>query len=196
MDIWCASPPRRPPAPPPARAARHGLIPRVTSRCRFLDHEAEPTDRSAVDTVIDTVREEKERLEALEEEIMSTVGPEDPRLEAIYDKLERMDPSTFEKRAGELLFGLGFSQAMMKRAAMQTWGGWRGVSGASSPHRLRIGARPRTCRAGGACGWRWRRHCSWSFQCGCSCAGAPADCGRIGKMGYMDRGPKAARIFL
>jgi len=91
----------------------------------FLDHEAEPTDRSAVDTVIDTVREEKERLEALEEEIMSTVGPEDPRLEAIYDKLERMDPSTFEKRAGELLFGLGFSQAMMKRATKDMSGGWR-----------------------------------------------------------------------
>ena len=64
-----AAPPRRPPAPPPARAARHGLIPRVTSRCRFLDHEAEPTDRSAVDTVIDTVREEKDRLETLEEEM-------------------------------------------------------------------------------------------------------------------------------
>jgi len=41
---------------------------------------------------------------------MSEVGPTDPRLETIYDKLERMDPTTFGKRAGELLFGLGFSQ--------------------------------------------------------------------------------------
>ena len=29
---------------------------------------------------------------------------QDPRLEAIYEKLDRMDPSTFQKRAGELLF--------------------------------------------------------------------------------------------
>lgn len=43
---------------------------------------------------------------------MSDVGPEDPRLEMIYEKLEKIDPSTFEKRAGELLFGLGFSQTI------------------------------------------------------------------------------------
>ena len=81
---------------------------------RYLDHEADPSDKSAVDCVVDTVRLEKERLEALEEEIMSTAGPEDPRLEAIYEKLDKMDPSTFDKRAGELLFGLGFSQAGSK----------------------------------------------------------------------------------
>merc|ERR1719199_942599 len=37
----------------------------------FLDREAEPTDRTAMETVIDTVREEKDRLEKLEEDIMS-----------------------------------------------------------------------------------------------------------------------------
>jgi hypothetical protein len=81
----------------------------------YLDKEAEPQERSALDCVVDTVRLEKERLEKLEEDIMSEVGPEDPRLEAIYEKLDKMDPSTFDKRAGELLFGLGFSQTMMKR---------------------------------------------------------------------------------
>ena len=45
----------------------------------FLDKEADPSDRTAVESVIDTVRNEKERLEAMEEEIMSTVGPDDPR---------------------------------------------------------------------------------------------------------------------
>merc|ERR1711865_283867 len=49
----------------------------------------------------------------------------DPRLESIYEKLEKIDPSTFEKRAGELLFGLGFSQAMMHRATKDMSGGWR-----------------------------------------------------------------------
>jgi len=91
----------------------------------FLDREAEPTDRTAMETVIDTVREEKDRLEKLEEDIMSDVGPEDPRLEMIYEKLEKIDPSTFEKRAGELLFGLGFSQTMMARATKDMSGGWR-----------------------------------------------------------------------
>ena len=91
----------------------------------FLDKEAEPEDRSAVDVVVDTVRLEKERLEALEEEIMSNEGPEDPRLDAIYERLDRMDPATFDKRAGELLYGLGFSQAMMTRKTKDMSGGWR-----------------------------------------------------------------------
>jgi len=91
----------------------------------FLDKEAEPSEKTAVEFVIDTVRLEKERLEALEEEIMSESGPEDARLEAIYEKLDKMDPSTFEKRAGELLFGLGFSQQMMRRATKDMSGGWR-----------------------------------------------------------------------
>jgi len=91
----------------------------------YLDHEAPPSDRTALQAVIDTVREEKERLEKLEETIMSDTGPEDPRLEAIYDKLDKMDPNTFEKRAGELLFGLGFSQTMMHRMTKDMSGGWR-----------------------------------------------------------------------
>mmetsp|Transcript_64213 Transcript_64213/g.143506 ORF Transcript_64213/g.143506 Transcript_64213/m.143506 type:complete len:715 (-) Transcript_64213:805-2949(-) len=91
----------------------------------YLDKEADPSEKSAVDFVVDTVRLEKERLEALEEEIMSTTGPEDARLEIIYEKLEKMDPSTFDKRAGELLYGLGFSQTMMKRATKDMSGGWR-----------------------------------------------------------------------
>ena len=56
---------------------------------------------------------------------MSESGPEDARLEAIYEKLEKMDPSTFQKRAGELLFGLGFSQTMMRRKTKDMSGGWR-----------------------------------------------------------------------
>merc|ERR1719183_558968 len=56
---------------------------------------------------------------------MTEVGPEDSRLEAIYEKLEKIDPSTFDKRAGELLFGLGFSLTMMQRATKDMSGGWR-----------------------------------------------------------------------
>ena len=33
-----------------------------------------------------------------EEHIMETTGPEDDRLEAIYERLEELDPSTFEAK--------------------------------------------------------------------------------------------------
>jgi len=36
-----------------------------------------------------------------------------------------MDPSTFESRAAELLYGLGFSQAMTQKATKDMSGGWR-----------------------------------------------------------------------
>lgn len=46
---------------------------------------------------------------------MSEFGPEDERLEAIYDRLDELDETTFEARAAELLHGLGFSRTMMER---------------------------------------------------------------------------------
>lgn len=44
----------------------------------------------------------------------SQTGPEDERLEALYDRLEELDPNTFESRAASLLHGLGFTQTMME----------------------------------------------------------------------------------
>jgi len=82
-----------------------------------LREEAEPSDRTALESVVDHIKEEMARLnvrrlrpaclrsaddapaQALEEEIMSTVGPGDERLEAIYERLEELDPNTFEARA-------------------------------------------------------------------------------------------------
>merc|ERR1712224_656775 len=46
-------------------------------------------------------------------------------IELIGDKLDRMSPETFEARAGELLFGLGFSNEMMRKATKDMSGGWR-----------------------------------------------------------------------
>ena len=56
---------------------------------------------------------------------MSTVGPEDERLEAIYERLEELDPSTFETRAAQLLHGLGFTQKQMAKCTRDMSGGWR-----------------------------------------------------------------------
>ncbi|WIA10679.1 hypothetical protein OEZ85_010859 [Tetradesmus obliquus] len=90
-----------------------------------LHQEAEPSDRTALEAVIDHIREEMERLHAQEEAIMSEHGPSDERLEAIYDRLDELDPNTFESRAAELLHGLGFSRVMMERKTKDMSGGWR-----------------------------------------------------------------------
>lgn len=46
-----------------------------------LDSEAEPSDRTALEAVVDHIKAELERLQAFEEEIMTESGPEDERLE-------------------------------------------------------------------------------------------------------------------
>ena len=56
---------------------------------------------------------------------MSTVGPDSDDLQGIYDRLEELDESTFEARAAELLWGLGFSKKMMAKATKDMSGGWR-----------------------------------------------------------------------
>ena len=90
-----------------------------------LKEEAEKSDRTALQAVIDHVQAEVKKLEALEELIMEDHGPEDPRLMDIYDRMDELDPSTFEVRAAELLHGLGFSKVMMQRMTKDMSGGWR-----------------------------------------------------------------------
>merc|ERR1719453_2860113 len=43
----------------------------------------------------------------------------------VGDKLDKMDPDTFEPRACELLHGLGFTEAMMNKFTKDMSGGWR-----------------------------------------------------------------------
>lgn len=66
-----------------------------------LSSQAEKSDRTALQAVIDHIRNEMDRLNALEEEIMTEFGPEDERLQDIYTRLEELDPSTFEARIEE-----------------------------------------------------------------------------------------------
>jgi ATP-binding cassette subfamily F protein 2 len=80
---------------------------------------------SALEAVIDHIKKELANLQKQEEMIMETAGPEDERLEQIYERIEELDPATFEARAAELLHGLGFSRAMMARATKDMSGGWR-----------------------------------------------------------------------
>ncbi|KAJ1638265.1 P-loop containing nucleoside triphosphate hydrolase protein, partial [Pavlovales sp. CCMP2436] len=90
-----------------------------------LHEEAKPSDRTALQSVIDVVQKEQIRLEKLEELILETEGGGSGKLEGIYEALEKLDPATFEKRAGELLNGLGFSQDRMHMETKDMSGGWR-----------------------------------------------------------------------
>ncbi|KAK9825404.1 hypothetical protein WJX81_001288 [Elliptochloris bilobata] len=90
-----------------------------------LHQEAEPSDRTALEAVVDHINEEIARLNALEERIMNESGPDDERLQEIYERLEELDPSTFETTAAKLLHGLGFERKMMAKATKDMSGGWR-----------------------------------------------------------------------
>ena len=73
-----------------------------------LHEEAAPTDRTALESVVDHVKAEVKRLEELEATIME---PRVPRTSAadVYDRLEDSTVDVRE-RAAELLHGLGFSR--------------------------------------------------------------------------------------
>lgn len=91
----------------------------------LLNEEAPPTEFTALECVVAMGKNEVARLEAEEERIMEEEGPDSSILQDIYAKLEELDPTTFEKRAGELLFGLGFKTQMMAKKTKDMSGGWR-----------------------------------------------------------------------
>lgn len=93
----------------------------------FLDEEAEPSDRTAVEAVIDVVRQQVKDLEAESERVITDpeLGPDSARAMDIMERLDDLDPATFEVRACKLLHGLGFDQEMMAKATKDMSGGWR-----------------------------------------------------------------------
>jgi hypothetical protein len=90
-----------------------------------LHEEAQPSDRTALQAVVDHIVEEVARLEKKAEDIMEKYGPDDDRLSLIYEQLDELDPSQFEARAAELLWGLGFSKKRMATMTKDMSGGWR-----------------------------------------------------------------------
>ncbi|KAF5337954.1 hypothetical protein D9611_015029 [Ephemerocybe angulata] len=77
--------------------------------------EAEPSEVNAVDFIVASAREKVAKLEAYIEELSVADDVDDLALDAAYEQLEELDPSTFEAKAGSILHGLGFDQQMMKR---------------------------------------------------------------------------------
>ncbi|CAO3597805.1 unnamed protein product [Absidia cylindrospora] len=92
----------------------------------LLNQEAEPSDSDAVECVISSAQKEVARLEKQVEDLLGEEdGADNPLLDDIYERIESMDPATFEVRACTLLSGLGFSTAQMKKATKDMSGGWR-----------------------------------------------------------------------
>ncbi|KAJ3272290.1 hypothetical protein HDV01_005829 [Terramyces sp. JEL0728] len=104
-------------------AAREAPIPEHID-IYLLNAEYAPTEMTALEAVINDAEQEIKRLEKLMEDILSE-DPESPLLDGIYDRIEDLDPSTFESRAAMLLDGLGFSPQRMKMKTKDLSGGWR-----------------------------------------------------------------------
>ncbi|GAV66494.1 ABC_tran domain-containing protein/ABC_tran_2 domain-containing protein [Cephalotus follicularis] len=89
-----------------------------------LTREIEASDMSSLDAVISC---DEERLQ-LEKEAEALAAQDDgggETLERIYERLEALDASTAEKRAAEILYGLGFNKMMQQKKTRDFSGGWR-----------------------------------------------------------------------
>ncbi|XP_004251111.1 ABC transporter F family member 1 [Solanum lycopersicum] len=89
-----------------------------------LSREIEASDMTSLEAVINC---DEERLQ-LEKEAEALAGQDDgggEQLERIYERLEAMDAATAEKRAAEILFGLGFDKKMQAKKTRDFSGGWR-----------------------------------------------------------------------
>mmetsp|Transcript_7858 Transcript_7858/g.19430 ORF Transcript_7858/g.19430 Transcript_7858/m.19430 type:complete len:608 (+) Transcript_7858:89-1912(+) len=92
----------------------------------FLDAEAKPEEVTAIQAVVDVVAKEHRRLEELTQTLLEgDVEKNQDMLAVIGEKLDKLDPATFEPRACELLHGLGFTTTMMNKFTKDMSGGWR-----------------------------------------------------------------------
>ncbi|XP_062203668.1 ABC transporter F family member 1-like [Phragmites australis] len=89
-----------------------------------LSHEIEASDMSALQAVV-SCDEERVKLEKEAEILSAQDDGGGEALDRIYERLDAMDASTAEKRAAEILFGLGFTKQMQAKKTRDFSGGWR-----------------------------------------------------------------------
>jgi len=80
---------------------------------------------NAIDFIVTSAKAKVAKLETRIEELSVAEDVDEVALDAAYQELEELDPSTFETKAGSILHGLGFSQEMMKKPTKDMSGGWR-----------------------------------------------------------------------
>ncbi|KAK5121882.1 ABC transporter ATP-binding protein arb1 [Meristemomyces frigidus] len=91
----------------------------------LLNEGAEPSNDGALMWVVKQAEAELKRLEDLAEKILEDEGPDTPKLEELYERIDGMDPSTFHTRASLILTGLGFNKTTMDKMTKDMSGGWR-----------------------------------------------------------------------
>uniref|UniRef100_A0A060TD39 ARAD1D44792p n=1 Tax=Blastobotrys adeninivorans TaxID=409370 RepID=A0A060TD39_BLAAD len=91
----------------------------------LLNEPADPSEYSALEWVVREAESELARLEKAVEDILEKEGPESPVLEDLYERIDEMDPSTFESRAAVILTGLGFNSKTIKKKTKDMSGGWK-----------------------------------------------------------------------
>ncbi|QLG71225.1 hypothetical protein HG535_0B02640 [Zygotorulaspora mrakii] len=91
----------------------------------LLDEPAEPSEWSALEYVVREAEAELKRLEDLVERIIIEDGPESDVLDGIYEKMDSLDPDTFESRAAVILIGLGFNAKTILKKTKDMSGGWK-----------------------------------------------------------------------
>ncbi|MCJ1380689.1 ABC transporter ATP-binding protein arb1 [Xylographa soralifera] len=91
----------------------------------LLNEGAPPSDLGALEWVVKEAENEMARLDKLAEDILERDGPESSILEDLYERMETMDPSTFQTRASLILTGLGFNKTTIHKKTKDMSGGWR-----------------------------------------------------------------------
>jgi len=91
-----------------------------------LDKEVAASDKTAMESVIEDLESERLHLEK-EAEVLgaSEEGAQSERLLDIFATLDLLDVDTAQKRAGEILHGLGFTKEMQSKKTKDFSGGWR-----------------------------------------------------------------------
>ncbi|GCF01164.1 ABC transporter ATP-binding protein arb1 [Zygosaccharomyces mellis] len=107
-----------------ALAAREFPIPEAID-VYLLDEPAENSDYSALEYVVREAENELKRLEELVEKIIIDEGPESDYLEQLYERMDSLDPDTFETRAAIILVGLGFNKDTIQKKTKDMSGGWK-----------------------------------------------------------------------
>lgn len=91
----------------------------------LLEAEVKASDVSALQTVLDEIEQVREALELESEELIMNDPENELGLQAICERLEELEYNTAEARAGKILYGLGFSKEMQRKATKEFSGGWR-----------------------------------------------------------------------
>merc|ERR1712093_57924 len=85
--------------------------------------EAEPSDMTAIDYIVQSAKDKAARIEQQIEEM--SIADNVDELALKYEELEALDPTMFEAKVGAILTGLGFGKEMMGKATKDMSGGWR-----------------------------------------------------------------------